>query len=147
MTGGQSNGITASGNDDASRRWLLPAIVLSAIASGVHVLAAPEHFEEWVGYGLFFVAAAAAQGVYAVLLLYLGPRRWLLLAGIIGNALIVGLWLVTRTVGIPWFGPEAGTVEPIGLLDSISKIAEVALIVCLVRLAQDTRMDASLQTR
>jgi len=123
-----------TGQEDLYGRWFMSAIVLSAIASSVHALATPEHLEEWVGYGLFFIAAAAAQGVYSVLLLYLGPAKWLLWAGIIGNASIVGLYAVTRTIGIPFFGPEAGEIEAVGVLDTISKVTELALIVCLWRL-------------
>lgn len=124
---------------DLHGRWFMAAIVLSAIASGLHVLATPEHFEEWVGYGLVFLVMAGAQAVYAVLLLFLGPRRWLLWAGIIGNGLIIGLYVVTRTVGIPLFGPEAGEVESVSLLDATSKLTELALMVCLARLLQHDR--------
>lgn len=120
---------------DVQRRWFLAAIILSAVASFVHVLATPEHFEEWFGYGLFFLVMAGLQDLFAFLLLYAGPaHRKLLWAGIVGNALIIGLYLVTRTVGIPFFGPEAGEVEAVGGLDVFSKLVEVALIVCLVQL-------------
>ena len=48
------------------------------------------------------------------------------------NGLIIALWLMTRTVGIPYFGPEAGVVEAVGVIDTVSKLVEGALIVCLV---------------
>ena len=115
-----------------ARTWMGLAIVLSGVAGLIHVLATPEHLEEWVGYGLFFLASAAAQGVYAVWLLFSGPSRPLLLAGIVGNSLIIALYVITRTVGIPFFGPEAGVVEPVGSLDAISKVVEVGLVICLV---------------
>jgi len=121
--------------NETHRRWFFWAVVLTSLASMTHIIAAPEHFEEWVGYGMFFLISAAAQGVYALLLLYLGPgHRPLLWAGIIGNALIIGLYLVTRTVGIPLFGPEAGVVESVGLVDLASKVFELGLIVCLVQM-------------
>lgn len=123
------------GQEDLYGRWFMSAIVLSAVASSVHALATPEHLEEWVGYGLFFISAAAAQGLYSVLLLYRGPAKWLLWAGITGNASIIGLYAVTRTIGIPFFGPEAGEIEAVGVLDTISKVTELALIVSLWRLA------------
>lgn len=109
-----------------------PAIVLSGVAGLIHVLATPEHMAEWVGYGLFFLAMAAAQGVYAVWLLFSGPSRPLLLAGVVGNSLIIALYVITRTVGIPFFGPEAGVVESVATLDAISKAVEVGLVICLV---------------
>ena len=114
------------------KQWRYSAAALSAFAGFIHVLAAPDHFEEWWGYGMFFLTAAAAQVLYALLLLAYEPNRDLLWAGVVGNLAILGLYVVTRTVGIPFFGPEAGQVEAVGALDAISKITELALIACLV---------------
>lgn len=113
------------------RRLMLRTIGLSIAAGMVHVFAAPAHLEEWIGYGAFFLFAATAQICYAVYLGIEAPSRGTLWAGIWGNAAIILLWLVTRTVGIPFFGPEAGEVEPIGLVDSISKLIELILIIHL----------------
>jgi hypothetical protein len=74
----------------------------------------PEHFEEWWGYGTFFLVAAVAQMVYVPLLLRWPNRTVLLLLGIAGNSAIVLLYLFTRVVGIPLFGPEAGEAEGVG---------------------------------
>jgi hypothetical protein len=51
-------------------------------------------------------------------------------AGIAGNVAIVALYVVSRTSGIPFFGPEAGTIEEVGAVDVVSKVAE-AVAVCL----------------
>ncbi|MBP8292696.1 MAG: hypothetical protein KAX65_07980 [Caldilineaceae bacterium] len=101
----------------ASTSWLYAAAGLSAAAGVVHLLVTPEHFEEWIGYGLFFLIAGLTQMLFAVVLLRQPANRALLLAGIAGNALIVALWVVTRTAGIP-IGPAAGEVEAIGLARS-----------------------------
>ena len=131
---------TATATKSEVHPWLGHAIALSAIAGFIHILATPSHFEEWVGYGLFFIIAAAAQAIYAVMLLFKGPERRLLYAGIIGNGLIIALYLVTRTVGVPVFGPEAGEVEPFGVMDVISKIVELGLIVSLVMLLRAAKL-------
>jgi hypothetical protein len=123
-----------SEGDWTASNTLLLAIVLSAIAAGVHMLASPQHYEEWWGYGLFFIVAAAAQALYAIALVLRPLTRRLVLVGIWGNVAIIVLWLITRTVGIPLFGPEAGVVEEISTIDTVSKVVEVALIVCLWRL-------------
>ena len=128
---------------DRRKKWILAAAGLSALAGFIHILVTPDHFEEWIGYGLFFLIASAAQLMYALLLLAHGANRDLLLAGIIGNALIIGLWLVTRTIGIPFFGPEAGEVEAFGLLDNVSKIIEGALIVSLLILRRASGAEAA----
>ena len=112
---------------------LAVAGLLSLLAAFVHVLAVPEHLAEWWGYGTFFVALALAQAGYALALLR-WPRRWIVLVGIAGNLASIGLWAWTRTVGIPLFGPAAGNVESVGVLDVISKLAEGGLVVVLAAL-------------
>ena len=100
---------------------------LSLLAAMIHLWVMPEHFEEWWGYGTFFLISALAQGLYAPGLL-LWPNRVILLAGVAGNLAIVILWLVTRTSGIPLFGPHAGEVENVGTLDLVCTFAEVGII-------------------
>src|SRR5215216_7342782 len=104
--------MSAMGSLAADRRGpsLYAAAALSLLAGLIHLWVAPEHFEEWWGYGAFFLVAAAAQLLYAPLALR-WPSRTLLIVGIAGNLAIVALYLLTRTVGIPPLGPEAGKVE------------------------------------
>jgi hypothetical protein len=83
-----------------------------------------------VGYGAFFLVAASAQLLY-VPLLVLRPNRTVLLLGIIGNSAIVLLWLLTRVVGIPIFGPEAWEVERVGMIDVCASASETAIVVAL----------------
>jgi hypothetical protein len=109
---------------------LYTAAALSLVAGLVHLWVMPEHFGEWWGYGAFFLASAAAQLLYAPLLLR-RPTRALLLAGIAGNLAIVVLYLLTRTTGIPLFGPEAGEVENIGLADICATTSEIGISLAL----------------
>jgi hypothetical protein len=113
-----------------SEMVLYSAAALSLIAALIHLWVMPEHFEEWWGYGTFFLFFAIVQGFYGVALLR-WPRRPLLLLGIGGNLLIIVLYLLTRTVGIPFFGPDVGEVEGIGLIDLCATTSELALIVAL----------------
>lgn len=83
-----------------------------------------------VGYGLFFLVTTIAQALYAVILLR-WPGQRLLLAGILDNSAIILLYLLTRTVGIPFFGPEAREIEEVGLLDVGATVAEAVLVVTL----------------
>jgi hypothetical protein len=98
-----------------SKMILYAAAAFSLLAALIHLWVIPEHFEEWWGYGAFFLVSAVAQGAYSAALLRL-PRRPLLLLGIGGNVSIIVLYLLTRTVGIPFFGPHAGEVEGVGVL-------------------------------
>jgi hypothetical protein len=111
-------------------RVLYAAAALSLLAALIHLWATPEHFEEWWGYGAFFLVAALAQTLYAPLVL-VRPTRMVLLLGIGGNLAIVALYLLTRTVGIPLFGPEAGEVEGVGLVDLCATASEVGIAAAL----------------
>src|SRR5215213_7456158 len=110
--GGERVSSTAAGRIGATgrERTLYAAAALSLLAGLLHLWVTPEHFEEWWGYGVFFVVAGAAQILYVPIVLLL-PTRIFLLGGIADNLAIVGLYLLTRTVGIPVFGAEAGEVE------------------------------------
>ena len=128
------------------RRVELQATGLSVFAGIIHAALSPTHLEEWWGYGLFFFFAAALQILFGIALGagaiqpgtwkgdWVSAKRNFLLAGIVGNAAIILMYVVSRTVGIPFFGPEAGEVEPVGVIDVASKLIEVVLIVWLVRL-------------
>lgn len=116
------------------RFWLQSAAALSVAAGIFHMVAAPAYFQVWVGYGLFFALAVAAQWMYATMLWHHlslwgdRPKPAWLWPGLIGNALIIGLWLLTRTAGIPFFGPQAWQVQPVGQLDLLAVIAELIVI-------------------
>ena len=107
---------------------------LSTLAATAHVWVAPGHLAAWWGYGAFLLVVALAQGLYVPTLLR-WPARPVLLLGAAGNLAVLILWLVTRTTGIPFFGPHAGDVEPVGLLDLACALAEVGLVVGLGALA------------
>ncbi len=132
----------------AAKRWLYIASLLSLGAAAVHIAAATAYFTTWAGYGFFFMIAVTAQITFAVTL-WLYPSLWadsphptLLWAGILGNGLIVALWLVTRTIGIPFAGPQAWQVQPVGWMDLLSVVLELSLIVVVANLV---RVYAALQ--
>ncbi len=118
---------------ESKRKTLYMAAALSVIAALMHFWAMPGHFEEWWGYGIFFLAAALAQGLYGLALLR-RPGQPLLVLGVGLNLAVVVLYVVTRTVGVPFFGPHAGEVEGIGVIDLSAMMAELALIVALTAL-------------
>ena len=130
---------TQSYFESAYSRWLLYAAAgCSTLAGIIHAYFMPEHFEEWIGYGLFFMVAAVCQVLLALVLLAdVPPRREVLWAGILGNTAILGLWVFTRTIGIP-LGPMAGEIEPVGVLDFTYQITEIAVILCLAGLWRKT---------
>jgi hypothetical protein len=56
------------------------------------------------------------------------PSRLLLQAAIIGNAALIGAWVMSRTVGLP-FGEHAWHAEAVTFVDATCVALEVALIV------------------
>ncbi|MGH9004708.1 MAG: hypothetical protein ACRDYV_16410 [Acidimicrobiia bacterium] len=131
----------------ARLRFRLQAGALSVAAGVAHGLVAPEHLREWWGYGLFFALAATGQVFFGAVLLAApwrydetggpveraGPERALGLIGIVLNTAVVVLYVVTRTVGVPFVGPAAGEVEPLGAGGVVTTLLEVALVGVLAR--------------
>ncbi len=115
---------------DRPKGVLYAVAALAALAALIHVWVMPEHFREWWGYGAFFLVAALAQVVYVPLLLR-WPNRTILLLGVGGNLAIILLYLLTRTMGIPFFGPHAGEVEGVGFSDLCATASELGIAVVL----------------
>jgi hypothetical protein len=117
----------ADGPRQERTNLLTVAALCSAAAAGVHYVVMPDHFHESVLYGLFFLVTATAQVGYSVLLIA-KPTRPLVAVGVIANAAVVGVWLVTRLVGIP-LGPGAGETEAFGALDILASSFEVLFVI------------------
>jgi hypothetical protein len=112
----------------------------SAGAAAIHAIVVPEHVEEWWAFGLFFLLIGVAQLVWAVMVVR-SPSRSVLWLGVLGNAAIVLLWIVTRTVGT-LVGPEPHTPEPVGLADASATAFEVVIVVIGVVLTQSHQLYA-----
>ncbi|EYB66325.1 MULTISPECIES: hypothetical protein [Deinococcus] len=126
------------------------AAALSMLAAVLHGGVTGAHFTEGFGYGQFFLVATAAQFVWGGFLLLRSlearaaqsdphprvgssrlevPYSW---GGVLGNS---AMYFVTRTVGIPWFGPEAGEVEAwdaFGLITTALELLLVALLLVML---------------
>jgi hypothetical protein len=99
---------------------------LSIAAAAIHFAVMGGHFAEYVAFGVFFSVVAWSQALWAVGVIAL-PSRRLLLVGLVGNALVILVWLFSRTTGLP-IGPEAGAPEPAAFVDVFSTILEVAIV-------------------
>jgi hypothetical protein len=105
-------------------RWSLG--LLSLTAAVIHFAVTAEHFQEFVLFGAFFLALAAFQLIWGVVV----PQRsspWLLWIGLLLNLGVIVIWVVSRTSGLP-IGPEPGEAEEIGLLDGLSTAAEALIV-------------------
>jgi hypothetical protein len=107
--------------------WLQATALASLSAALVHAAVMPDHFRESVIYGLFFVGASLGQLTFGILILT-KPSRRLVTAGIFGSALMIVLWLITRTLGVP-IGPDNGATESFGLLDALASSFEAVTVI------------------
>jgi hypothetical protein len=101
--------------------------VLSLAAAGIHFAVMGEHFQEYVVFGVFFSLVAWFQALWA-LGVVVAPTRWTLAVGLLANAAIACVWLISRTTGVP-IGPEPGVAEPAALLDVLSTVLELLIVV------------------
>ena len=110
-----------------TRDLVLPAAALTSLAAAwTHAFVIGAHASTSLALGVLFAAAAAGQTCWAGLVLT-RPSRWLLVAGALGNALVLALWAASRTIGLPLVG-----VEPVGTVDLMASAYEVAVVVACV---------------
>ena len=105
---------------NAGVRWLLAGCSLGAAV--VHFGYSPAHFSEYWLYGLFFVAVAWLQLLWAGAIV-LRPTRWLLIVAALGNGAVVAVWVASRTIGV-WVGPNASVKEAVGYPDVLCTVLE-----------------------
>ena len=133
------------------RRRIEKLVGACVIASGsAPGLVTQEHFQEWWGYGVFFLVTSICLIGFGLALITdaIDPRympgdvdrfrRLMYGIGAVGNVSILGLYLLTRTVGIP-LGSESRSVESVGVIDVVAKTAEVLAVAGLVVLLLKTR--------
>ena len=109
------------------RPYLLGGLAaLSIGAAAIHFAVVFEHFDEYTLYGVFFLVISWAQVIWPAVLLWRPSRLWLWL-GIAGNAIVIAVYVASRTVGLP-FGPDLHAPESVGALDVLSCVLEFGLI-------------------
>lgn len=99
---------------------------MSAGAGVIHLALGPEHMREWVVLGSGFLASGVLQLTWGAALVRSESRRVLAL-GALGSALFVGIWVVSRTSGMP-FGPEALQPEAVGVADLLCVVLESLVV-------------------
>jgi hypothetical protein len=106
---------------------------------------APNRFAEWWVFGVFFFAVGIGGALFCLLLPRLGHHGGFLLAGVSANLFLVGAWLATRTVGVPYVRADGagsyelrfGATEGVGVVDLAVTTMEVSLVVLLATLASN----------
>ena len=109
------------------------AAVLILGSALIHFAVAPEHLQAYLPYGLFFLFAGTAQAAVALGII-LRPSRPLIVATLAGTLGLIGLWWLSRTIGLP-IGPEPGRPEAVGFADIMCVALEAVSVLVLLRLA------------
>jgi len=128
-----------AGHRTQSVRWsaaALTAAVLSLVAGWIHFAYVSSHWRDWWAYGAFFLASAVFQALFAPAILK-WPNRGTALAGIAGNLAIIGMYVMSRTHGIP-MGPHIGVVEKAAAIDLSCAAGEIVLVGILLGMVGTT---------
>ena len=108
-------------------------------SAAIHAAVIPEHLKEWPVAGAFFVLLVLVELALALAVLLRLDRLVLMVTAWVSVATLL-LWLVSRTVGLP-FGPEAGVPEAVGLPDVACCVLElVTLAAAVIVLRQWSRL-------
>jgi len=108
-------------------RVVVICLAIIAIATSViHFAVAGEHFAEYWAYGVFMLVTAWLQVLWSVAALA-RPTRPPLWAGMLLNAGVVAVYVVTRTVG-DVIGPGRHATEPFGFGDGLCTALEAVVI-------------------
>jgi hypothetical protein len=116
----------------SAARYVLAVAALGAGA--IHLAYAPEHLTEYLPLGVGFIAAGTLQLLWAVAVTIRDSSR-LLYAGGVLSLVLAGVYLMSRTVGLP-LGPEAFEPEAFGASDLICCALEVPVGVGALLLAR-----------
>jgi hypothetical protein len=120
------------------------AAALAFASQLIHLWILPGEFAARPLVGALVFLAAVCEGLLIASLL-LVPGRWAVRLGILLNAIIVFVWIVTRFWGFPAaVGFVRLPVEPLGLA---ATVAEGALIVLLARIGRRAKKERNKQAR
>jgi hypothetical protein len=130
VLGTRVDGRSASSGRIHDLRLLLVAGLVGSAA--IHAAVIPEHLQEWAAAGSFFVVLTMAELALGLLVLVRLDR--LVVGAVVAVSVVpLGLWLVSRTVGLP-IGPETWTPEAVGLADVGCCLLELVTLAVAVAL-------------
>ncbi len=110
-----------------ARSDTLRAAVAVSIAAGViHGVAMVDHVDHYWLYGVFFVLVTYGQVLWGIWMYRHPEDRRVLVAGAVGNLAVVGVWLWSRSIGVP-IGPESWQAERSGAMDIMATLDELVI--------------------
>jgi hypothetical protein len=124
-----------------SRVTSISIAILSMSAGIIHLLLIQEHMKESFMWGISFLISGIAQLIFGIIIIIIGEelspinRSILYYFGIIGNALLVGIFILARLFTPP-FSTEAAPInelEPNGIITIITEIVLIFLLAYLLK--------------
>ena len=119
-------------------------VSLAAIAAGlsfgaaaIHLAVIESHLKDGLEFGAFFLLTGWFQMVWP-LAYFLRRSNFVLVAGLAVNLVIPGIWLLTRTIGLP-FGPTPWVPEAVGFSDLVATALEIGIVAALLPVALPDR--------
>jgi FtsP/CotA-like multicopper oxidase with cupredoxin domain len=109
------------------------AALLTLGAAAIHFAVVPEHLDEYLPFGLFFLLLAGAQVALAVATLW-RPGRRLFVGAALGTLAVLALWVVSRTIGLP-IGSTPWQPEDMGVAGIMAAVLEGAAVPAFALLA------------
>jgi hypothetical protein len=100
--------------------------ILSVATAVIHFAVAGSHFQEYWVFGVFMLVVAWLQTLWAVALV-IRPSLLLIGAGAILDAVVIAVYLVTRTIG-DVLGPTPHSVERVGFGDGLCTALEAVIV-------------------
>jgi hypothetical protein len=104
----------------------------------IHIGAAVDHFGEFPLYTLVFAVLATVQMAWAAMILR-SPSRRVLLFGCAFSIGVIGLWVASRTIGVP-IAPRAWVAEPVGVADLVETVGEIATVIAALSVVMLPRL-------
>jgi hypothetical protein len=105
------------------RGLVYPTAILTLGAAALHLSVTPNHLQEYLPFGVFFLVVGLAQAALAFAMFVRPSRRIFIAAALIGLGCVV-LWLVSRTIGLP-LGPSE-RLENVQLGDPLTLFLQIA---------------------
>ena len=114
--------------------------ILSMSAGIIHLLLIQEHMEESIIWGISFLISGIAQIIFGIVIivskrLYSINKPVLYYFGIVGNSLLIGIFVLVRLVTPPFSSESApiNELEPNGIITIITEILLIVLLAYLIK--------------
>lgn len=133
---------TSNYSKNASIRITNISIAILSMSAGIiHLLLIQEHMEESILWGIFFLISGIAQIIFGIFIIItlekLSPinKSILYYFGIVGNSLLVGIFILVRLFTPP-FSTESAPInelEPNGIITIIIEILSIVVLAYLIK--------------